>query len=161
MSSSSCTFFTGKSSTSSSEHKESVAVAGIENGQMFWLICPPVLCPRPHPHPHMHSTSLCSCITWHSLDKPNWRERICRLWSLEEGSSSESWLSSQEALFLTALCKHWKRDAKKMSQTHYFHCKHLLYCPVFRSSGAACGFYACVRVSADPGFGKLFHFLQV
>lgn len=40
-------------------------------------------------------------------------ERPRRLWGLEEGSSSESWLSSQEALFLTALHKHWKRDAKE------------------------------------------------
>lgn len=51
---------------------------------------------------------------------------------LEEGLGSESWLSSQEVLFLTALHKHWKRDPKKMSPTHYFHCKqadiHILYC---------------------------------
>lgn len=51
-----------------------------------------------------------------------------RLRGLDEGSGSESWLSSQEVLFLTTLHKHWKRDSKKknkkMSQTHYFHCKH-------------------------------------
>lgn len=103
--------------------------------------------PPPHAYP-----SLGSCITWHSLEKLNWRQSIRRLWGLEEGSSSESWLSSQEVLFLTALHKHWKRDAKKGSQTHYFHCKHLLYCPAFRSSGAACVFYICVCVRMDPGF---------
>lgn len=64
--------------------------------------------PPPHAYP-----SLGSCITWHSLEKLNWRQSIRRLWGLEEGSSSESWLSSQEVLFLTALHKHWKRDAKK------------------------------------------------
>lgn len=36
----------------------------------------------------------------------------------------ESWLSSQEVLFLSFFYKQWKRDLKNMSQTHYFHCKH-------------------------------------
>lgn len=38
----------------------------------------------------------------------------------------ESWLSFQEVFFLSPLYKQWKRDLKKMSQTHCFHCKHAL-----------------------------------
>lgn len=38
-----------------------------------------------------------------------------------------------------------------MSQTHYFHCKHLLYCSLFHFSGAACVFHICVRVRRDSG----------
>lgn len=33
-----------------------------------------------------------------------------------------------------------------MSQTQYFHCKHLLYCSLFHSSGAACVFYIRAHV---------------
>lgn len=75
-------------------------------------------------------------FTPHWVENINWRQSVPRLRGLEEGLGSESWLSSQEVLFLTALHKHWKRDPKKMSQTHYFHCKHadihILYCSLSR-----------------------------
>lgn len=81
---------------------------------------------------HMHTSFSTLVFTRHWVENINWRQSVPRLQGLEEGLGSESWLSSQEVLFLTALHKHWKRDPKKMSQTHYFHCKHadihILYC---------------------------------
>lgn len=38
VSSSSCGFFTGKRASTSSEHKKSLVVTGIQNGHIFWLI---------------------------------------------------------------------------------------------------------------------------
>lgn len=52
-------------------------------------------------------------FTRHLVENINWRQSIPRLWGLEKGSSLESWLSSQEVLFLTTLHKHWKRDPEK------------------------------------------------
>lgn len=80
----------------------------------------------------MHTSFSTLVFTRHWVENINWRQSVPRLRGLEEGLGLESWLSSQEVLFLTALHKHWKRDPKKMSQTHYFHCKHvdihILYC---------------------------------
>lgn len=72
----------------------------------------------------MHTSFSTLVFTRPWVENINWRQSVLRLQGLEEGLGSESWLSSQEVLFLTALHKHWKRDPKKMSQTHYFHCKY-------------------------------------
>lgn len=81
---------------------------------------------------HTHTSSSALVFTRRWVENINWRQSAPRLRGLEEGLGSESWLSSQEVLFLTTLHKHWKRDPKKMSQTHYFHCKqadiHIFYC---------------------------------
>ena len=99
---------------------------------MFWLICPglarlalPLFCVYLKTRPCTRTAVfLRSCLRRRWVENINWRQSVPRLRGLEEGLGSESWLSSQEVLFLTALHKHWKRDPKKMSQTHYFHCKH-------------------------------------
>lgn len=75
-------------------------------------------------HMHTHTSFSALVFTRRWVENINWRQSAPRLRGLEEGLGSESWLSSQEVLFLTTLHKHWKRDPKKMSQTHYFHCKH-------------------------------------
>lgn len=75
------------------------------------------------------------------VENINWRQSVPRLRGLELGLDSESWLSSQEVLFLTTLHKHWKRDPKKMSQTHYFHCKHADIHILYRSLSL---FLSCV-----------------
>lgn len=102
--------------------------------EMFWLICPRLVRLPALPFVlRVSETHPCTCtaVFLHStlftrrwVENINWRQSVPRLRGLEEGLGSESWLSSQEVLFLTALHKHWKRDPKKMSQTHYFHCKH-------------------------------------
>lgn len=52
---------------------------------------------------------------------------VCRfVGKLGSDLDLETWLSFQEVLFLSSLYKQWKRDLKKMSQTHCFHCKHAL-----------------------------------
>lgn len=106
---------------------------------MFWLICLWLVCSpafvlqvwiiwnTPLPvllHTHTHTSSSVLVFTRRWVENINWRQSVPRLRGLEWGLDSESWLSSQEVLLLTTLHKHWKRDPKKMSQTHYFHCKH-------------------------------------
>lgn len=114
----SCTFFRGKGLRAALNTR----TPGIPSGQMFWLIWPPVLCLHilfcmcalsKTPPLHMHTRLWAHVLHGTGWKNRNWRQSVCRLWGLEEGSSSESWLSSQEVLFLTALHKHWKRDAKK------------------------------------------------
>lgn len=104
---------------------------------MSWLISPSLVCL----HVFVLCVCVCVCVIWntplhthtsfstlvftqHWVENINWRQSVPRLQGLEEGLGSESWLSFQEVLFLTTLHKHWKRDPKKMTQTHYFHCKH-------------------------------------
>lgn len=62
----------------------------------------------------------------------------------------ESWLSSQEVLFLSFFYKQWKRDLKNMSQTHYFHCKHSV---LFPSTAVAFG-WVCPRPFSGEGFSR-------
>lgn len=114
--------------------------------EMFWLIClwlahlfclaMRAVCIIRNTPDHTRTSFSTLVFTPHWVENINWRQSVPRLRGLEEGLGSESWLSSQEVLFLTALHKHWKRDPKKMSQTHYFHCKqadiHILYCSLSR-----------------------------
>lgn len=80
---------------------------------MFWLVCLWVVCLPVPTTRQAHSSFSTLVFTRHLVENINWRRSIPRLWGLEEGSSSETWLSSQEVLFLTTLHKHWKRDLKK------------------------------------------------
>lgn len=87
---------------------------------MFWLICPWAAClpaclcfvccvcylkqTYTRAHAHHFSTLV---FTQHWVENINWRQSVPRLQGLEESLGSESWLSSQEVLFLTTLHKHW------------------------------------------------------
>lgn len=97
-----------------------------------------------------------SVFTRRWVENKNWRQSVPRLRGSEKGLGSESWLCSQEVLFLTALYKHWKRDPKKMSQTHYFHCKHtdiyILYCSLSPLLS-----YGTFSFSGRGGFHKEVH----
>lgn len=138
---------------------------------MFWLICLWLVCspafvlqvwiiwntPLPvllHTHTHTSSSVLVFARCW--VENINWRQSVPRLRGLEWGLDSESWLSSQEVLLLTTLHKHWKRDPKKMSQTHYFHCKHTdIYCSHFSLFSHIClsraeGFICLERANQKP-----------
>lgn len=82
------------------------------------LVCLYVLCAdylKTPPQP----VSLSTCLHHNWVESTNWRQSVPRLSSLEWGLDSESWLSSQEVLFLTTLHKHWKRDPwKKRKKIH-------------------------------------------
>ena len=74
---------------------------------------------------HTHQRSLwCWCLRGRWVENINWRQSVLRLEGLDGVWARKAGFPLRKCCSSPPLRKQWKRDPKKMSPTHYFHCKH-------------------------------------